>query len=109
MRGAKLGVFDLHLVNLLQRVQTWVCLELARSSQNRSPSPRYRSTPLQRLTDLHLCSTQLSGAIPCVVASLASLSNLHLFDNELRGAIPCATASLANLNYLLLGKNRLGV
>ena len=61
----------------------------------------------QRVTELDLSDSQLTGAIPTELGDLANLEVLALSSNQLTGAIPASLGDLANLQGLSLWGNRL--
>ena len=61
----------------------------------------------QRVTELNLDDSQLTGAIPTELGSLAGLQALYLSQNELTGPIPASLGRLVNLQVLYLWGNEL--
>ena len=61
----------------------------------------------QRVTELDLRDSQLTGAIPADLGNLTNLQVLFLRNNQLTGPIPVELGNLANLRVLYLNINRL--
>ena len=61
----------------------------------------------QRVTELDLSGSQLTGAIPAELGSLTNLRALLLSENLLSGSIPVSLAGLSNLEALDAGGNQL--
>ena len=61
----------------------------------------------QRVTELHLQDSELSGEIPAELGSLSSLEVLTLSGNQLSGEIPASLSGLTNLKELYLSDNLL--
>ncbi|KAM3206778.1 hypothetical protein ACQJBY_062128 [Aegilops geniculata] len=62
---------------------------------------------LGQLSELHLASSHLTGAIPPTLGNLSQLTYLDLQINPLSGSIPATLGNIATLNMLILTDNNL--
>ncbi len=60
-----------------------------------------------KVTELNLEFSGLTGGIPVELGNLINLQRLFLNNNQLSGSIPAELGNLVNLQWLLLNKNQL--